>query len=966
MQPRSFVADFMRLRRVGAVLGVTLATSCANIESIPLDTCGNSIVEEDRFEDCDVHDVLGMKCRPAREAGGCRFDCTNSACAPGYACGADNICRSSSGDFEATTRLDGGARVLLPGDYDGDGITDVFAATAQGSVLHYLGADHTAQLSEDVLLDLRDSDFIPAELTNDGRADLLTFDAQQGIGVLRGSATRALAPTTYPSFPIPGTEHAFVFTLEALENTPEDASVPLPGKEPVALATIALSANNTLTLPILAQLDSSVPTDGNYLIGNGKYGPDHERLPSIFDDGGAPTITTVPSARLDETFPCDQYVMAFRGSGVAVIGTPCDLDGKPNGTLIEGTPIPPNGIYEPIEIDLPTGFEVGIAALDDVDADGDVDVVIAPNKAGPAVVALGPFDLQSTVAHPTVTYGRLELQSSSDQRSTNDEHLLALEDLNADGEADFVTSYGIYLSRQPIASGAECPLGGQPRPASLFLAPIDHCAAIDPLLATSTTEGWAETAIADFNDNGILDVALVRSADMQLTIFSGAAEDTFVRLDVGTDGYPVHLVAGDFDGDSYADLAFTDRPCSSSDCEAANEPLAVSFGHSGVGVDDPVLMGLLPRIDQILATSIVSPEAQIVDGATDLGIMSSVELAEGTQLSFSLLLGNPSRLLQAPFRLLEQVDLPGPGGDTDLRFLPYTPLATVSGQFADMLDSELVSGAEHADIITLARTTGAADFPELAPPRARVWLSVSQTEAELSLALGTTSEPLDERFLQGSFISAAALALDIDDDQTDEAVFLGSVAGSETGTLLVADVVDGEIVTRITELDHEFLTVGRSNTRLSRPTTLVRDVDADGQPDIVTFAYDFQSLDDLNQRLIVLYNAFGTTGSVFESYSAAESAEYIVEPGRLDFAFEALNLDDDEALEIVVLGADSSYVLDLDPNDRSVFLPITQFTAIASAPRAIAVLNLDDDGLSDLAVGYEGYVELLLNSPTNR
>lgn len=944
MSPRLFAVYSIG---AGAVLAVVLAGSCANIESVPLDECGNAIIEDEQLEDCDVHDLKGMKCRAAGEEGECRFDCTNSACAPGYACGEDKICRTSSGGFETTARLDGGARVLLPGDYDGDGLTDLFAATTHGSVLHYLSADHIAQVSEDVLLDLRDSDFIPAELTNDGRADLLTFDAKKGIGVLRGSATRALAPTTYPSFPIPGTEHAFVFGIEAIETSPSDATVPLPGKEPVALASIALSATNTLTLPILAQVDTSVPTDGIYLIGNGKYGPGHERLPNIVDDSGAPTITDVPTAKLDDTFPCEQYVMAFRGSHVVAIGTPCDLLGKPNGILIEGAPIPPNGIFEPIEIDLPPGFEVGVAAIDDIDDDGNPDVVIAPNRAGPAVVAMGPFDLQSEVPHPTVTYGRLELQSSTDQSTAYDEHLLALRDLNADGEADFITTYGIYLSRAPVASGAECPLGGEPRAASEIPDTVDHCAAIDPILATSSTEGWVETAIGDFNDNGILDVALVQSWGLQLAIFSGAEDDTYVRLDVGTDGYPVHLVSGDFDGDSYVDLAFTDRPCNSgADCEASNEPLAVSFGHAGIGVDDPVLMGLLPRIDQILSTNVVSPEAQIVDGAGDLGIMSSIQQEEGTQLSFSLLLGNPSRLLQAPFRLLEEVHLPGPGNDTDLRYLPYMPLLTVSGQFADVSDDGLTAGSEHADVITLARTTGAQDFPELAPPRA--------------------SEALDERFLQTTFISSAAVALDIDEDGTDEAVFLGSVAGSQTGTFLIADVLGGEVVTQISEFSHEFLAVGRSSTILSRPTTIVRDIDADGHLDLVTFAYDFQSFDDLNQRLVVFYNAFEATGSVFESYRAEDSAEYVIAPGRLDFAFEALNLDDDDALEIVVIGEDSSYVLQLDPNDRSKFLAPTDFAAVASDPRAIAVLNLNDDGLPDLAIGYDNYVDLLLNNPVNR
>src|SRR5688500_11947581 len=101
------LSEGRRVRRIAgcvlmaAVLG-TAAASCADIESIASDVCGNAVV--DPGEDCDLGSRFAGQtaCRAPGSEGECRFDCaaaedgSPTACPTGFGCGADAICRAPS------------------------------------------------------------------------------------------------------------------------------------------------------------------------------------------------------------------------------------------------------------------------------------------------------------------------------------------------------------------------------------------------------------------------------------------------------------------------------------------------------------------------------------------------------------------------------------------------------------------------------------------------------------------------------------------------------------------------------------------------------------------------------------------------------------------------------------------------------------------------------------------------------
>ncbi len=128
---------------------VAIALSCATLDPVEANLCGNRVVEGG--EDCDegengteVSTVAApeggatpssatKRCRGRQEAFACRYDCTASAlaCPTGWGCDVtEGICRQASGEYDraASASVSQGAVRLLAGDFDGDKRIDLIAS----------------------------------------------------------------------------------------------------------------------------------------------------------------------------------------------------------------------------------------------------------------------------------------------------------------------------------------------------------------------------------------------------------------------------------------------------------------------------------------------------------------------------------------------------------------------------------------------------------------------------------------------------------------------------------------------------------------------------------------------------------------------------------------------------------------------------------------------------------------------
>src|ERR1700722_3313954 len=78
----------------------------------------------------------------------------------------------------------------------------------------------------------------------------------------------------------------------------------------------------------------------------------------------------------------------------------------------------------------------------------------------------------------------------------------------------------------------------------------------------STGSGPIAIATGDFNEDGILDLAVVNEADNTVSILLGKPDGTFApQVTYATGAGPLAIVTGDFNGDGNLDLAVTNGGC---------------------------------------------------------------------------------------------------------------------------------------------------------------------------------------------------------------------------------------------------------------------------------------------------------------------------------------------------------------------------------------------------------------------
>lgn len=201
---------------MGLVLSLSsLFGGCADLPEVGVDVCGNGVVEA--HEDCDSFSPSPLlSCLPKGENGQCHFDCRpldqggRRPCPPGWGCDAQGICRAPTGEFVLGPPISaGGAWSLAAADFDGDGRTDVVSTekpdTTGKTKLTFHQFDAAAQRIETESFPKLVASVAIADLTADGRADVVFINQNWSIGLLAGQTDRSWVPETAGSYRFPQT-----------------------------------------------------------------------------------------------------------------------------------------------------------------------------------------------------------------------------------------------------------------------------------------------------------------------------------------------------------------------------------------------------------------------------------------------------------------------------------------------------------------------------------------------------------------------------------------------------------------------------------------------------------------------------------------------------------------------------------------------------------------------------------------
>jgi hypothetical protein len=930
---------------LGLVSMVAMVTveACAQIADIPRGQCGNAIVEEG--EDCDTHARNEMACYPANGVAGkaCRYDCSTSQCSGGYACGNDQVCRAASGQFQVVFGEPSAASSLLVADFDGDAQQDVCAIAKDDSAVYYLGPGLTVEQTTHVPVTVNGSP-VAGSLTLDDPTSaaeiaLLSGAKRNAVGVLRGREDRSFSATAYPSIPIP-VPQAIVLAMDALvtlDGTEAMSLVRFMGRPPGAPSS---------TLMLLVGVDSLTPGDGS-IFGLAELA---EELPPLVE-GNDTLIERVAVGQLDEDLlmsPCEEYVLAFRGEHLIRIGTPC------RGLLVNGFPIdgpsgPPTDaqiatLVRHIVVDLPPPLSHGVADAHvfDLDGDGDLDVLISPDteaadEARSGWAAYGPFHFDAppalsphVVAEP---YPWLELSP--------DELLLAVARIDDDAAPDFVTSRGVFVSRN---SGLPCPQadggggaggvgagsagggdggGGDAGAGGAAPGDVHHCPAFAPALKANH---FQHGVVGDFDGSGRTDVALASGNDAELHVYLGQKAGLVEHV-ISTGGPAHDLAVGDFDGDGFDDIGFAEDAVDG----AVGDAVSVCFGRPIGPPEPPAGMGRLAEVEQIVSSTLRLANTTYADALDDLGVVS---IADGELLTFAALEGSTDRLLQAPFYLY---DVP-PGADPDPDDTKtYRPSSLAIGDFAP-------DPSEHGDMAALALHRD----DELGVSDRRLWLLEAVGDASLSQ---TNAWPGPEVVMPGwADGDELLIAVDIDGDRTDEVVGFGPLSDGGIrfgGALLLAQArpdptlgPNGAFFDHVVIETQNGLVVGR----VPPAPPVVADLDGDGDLDVITLGT--KGLDtEAKPQLVVLYNRWSKDGSVavLDALRIEDEAVFAAPPDTATFA--VLQMDADKPLELVAFAADGAYVV--EPAQGSTPERVAD---LPTNVRAAAAVDLDGDGLAELVL----------------
>lgn len=510
---------------------MAVLVSCATLEPIPSDTCGNGVVEADR-EDCDSFpaDSCG---KPDAGLRACRFLCDRKipSCPAGWGCGADGICRQPTGALDsAGPPLGAGAASLVVGDFDGDGRADILGAASYGSGasarVHFF--DAKAGLEATVPLQVAARLPMIKDFDRDGVDDIgFSVDNLTGgaFGVLTGRRDRSFATLIYPSATFPKTDAAPV-TLTALPNR---TTLPQDLGSTVLALTRSERGDRLVSLGVDLFLGEP-PLEAPVPVG-----------PSDLSVSPRAAVVFNPST----VSPCGDVVVAYNkdSRGHVLVLSPCVQ--AADGVHWTNT-------RKPITLETPGPLTNDVMTIADVNGDGRDEIFVETATGRYLTGSADGVTLTPWV--PLTDFGELPL---------------ALADLNGDGTTDAVFSGGVLLvSKGDAGADASVP---------------------DRVVRPRTGQSWAEARVGNFNGDALPDILLRYPDSLDVELLSNAGDGRFTSFVVRSDQPVRAMTAGDFDGDRLEDVAFltSKRPLD----EGGEAELVIAYGKANGGPESSRVVG---------------------------------------------------------------------------------------------------------------------------------------------------------------------------------------------------------------------------------------------------------------------------------------------------------------------------------------------------------------------------------------
>jgi hypothetical protein len=649
----------------------------------------------------------------------------------------------------------------------------------------------------------------------------------------------------------------------------------------------------------------------------------------------------------------------------------------------------------------------------DATGDGAVDLVIGSEEE----IRIHPGDGAGSFAEaPVTSFATPQVPGASDPP-------LALAMLDGDDRVDVVHGYAVFLSggrcgSDPVGAGgggagagggggAEeggADEGGAGEGAGGGGSSAGGC---DYRLAAVQSPDdnavWTEIATGDLNGDGRTDVAATRVSvaggdNHAIDLLLSGLSTMYTPVSIATDRPPEKLVAEDFDGDAIVDVAYV-LPTEAATCALGDDEVYVVFG--GAHPSEPVRVAELAGIDNIASAPLLF-EPDTFDGAADIGIATSCpEDDDGLAYTAAVLLGSTDRRLRSPY--------PFNGAADAGRAL----LATV----------DLTGGADdHPDLLGVAprraQASGGGEGPHVVLEEIGVWAFAATGDADLpgsrddlGVGLGTfvptvTHDPRQagspgapqSRLLQ----RAALVTGELDGEGSpctpgqegsppcaaaEGALFLSSEQdGSDAGApqrgvprlyvLRGADVayevapadpsacapLGAEQIAEEEEVDVDVGVLDRAYTLTDKSTeAALADLDGDGREDVVGWwrgPLDAAEPTSAVGGAAIFWNGEGGFGGRCAAPLPLPEGEVVRRIAPLDdpSGSPAIVIATDRAVRLLRPGGRDR----LDACAAADEARCPTIVPAGGAPiRDVAVVDVDQDGLQDLAVVREGGVELV-------
>ncbi|GAB4568822.1 MAG: hypothetical protein Tsb0020_22700 [Haliangiales bacterium] len=575
----------MRYCALIAAIAALGSFSCAPLSDIPLTGCGDGILDEG--EDCDGYSQFdGAVCADADdEDNACAYVCYDSSCPPGWGCGLEGRCVRPSARFvsPSSAPIAVASEVLVIGDADGDGLTDLLSSDRDTMSAHYGDGNGTFPRSFSVAMPPSTGRTEFAYLDNDGGDNNSRLDVVIPLGpvllAFSGDTTQSLNPIVFPSTVLP-TDYssAAAATFDAVPGVPnEDDGL---GDETLVIFDTDMG-----------MFESECEIDRVPL-------PKQHNAAEL--NAAGQTAAQIPRADLDGD-GVTEFVLAFDGASEIFLFTVVgDIESDDPDTCLRPAPYP----LSPA-IQLPAGHALvaGGVLLVDIDGDSDRDLL-----AVSSVATGGPYQVSVATALGDGTYepatNLMPAFTDLFAQFPAMTRPLAAGDLDGDGRADYILDGGVALA-----------LGDDGAGGPTELVPI----------ASPRDANWSQAAVADVNGDGARDVVAASLDSSGVDWFvnaSGAGlPGRLNRFHVDTTYGVSVLRVGDFNGDLLADVAVVEA-------QPAAEPrnqLSVAFSSASGVPSELVFAGTIREDIWALEPAFLVEFGSLeLDGISDLMVFSHI------------------------------------------------------------------------------------------------------------------------------------------------------------------------------------------------------------------------------------------------------------------------------------------------------------------------------------------------------